>query len=88
MRVSVKWLKDYLNITISAAELAERLTMAGNEVKAVESIGAEWSNVVVGQVVEINPHPNADRLRLVTVDTGKGRETVVCGAFNFDTGER
>lgn len=88
MRVSVKWLKDYLNITISAAELAERLTMAGNEVKAVESIGAEWSNVVVGQVVEINPHPNADRLRLVTVDTGKGRETVVCGAFNFDTGDK
>jgi phenylalanyl-tRNA synthetase beta chain len=88
MKVSVKWLKDYVDVSISPAELAERLTMAGNEVKAVENIGANWENVVIGQVIEIKPHPNADRLRLVTVDTGKGQETVVCGAFNFTTGDK
>ncbi|HEX7475265.1 MAG TPA: phenylalanine--tRNA ligase subunit beta [Dehalococcoidales bacterium] len=87
MKVSVKWLKDYVDITVTPAELANRLTMAGNEVKAVETTG-NWENVVVGQVTAINPHPNADRLRLATVDTGKGQETVVCGAFNFTTGDK
>jgi phenylalanyl-tRNA synthetase beta chain len=88
MRVPVKWLKDYLNITVSPAELANRLTMAGNEVKAVEIIGANWENVSVGQILSINPHPNADRLRLASVQTVQGEQTVVCGAPNIKVGQK
>ena len=88
MRVSVKWLKDYVDVTIPATEIAKRLTMAGNEVKAVEMMGANWENVVIGQIMAINPHPNADRLRLATVDTGKGERTVVCGAPNIAVGQK
>ena len=49
MRVSVKWLKNYVPVTVSAAELARNLTMAGNEVKAVETLGGNWKNVSIAQ---------------------------------------
>jgi phenylalanyl-tRNA synthetase beta chain len=88
MKVSLKWLKDYVDVTVSASDLANRLTMAGNEVKAVETIGAGWQNVVIGQLIAINPHPNADRLRLATVDLGKEQRTVVCGAPNLNIGDK
>lgn len=89
MRASYKWLKDYLNITISPQELANRLTMAGNEVKAVETIGTGWeNNVVIGQIKAVNPHPNADRLRLATVNLGQEDRTVVCGAPNLNVGDK
>jgi len=87
MKVSVKWLKDYLDITISPADLANRLTMAGNEVASVKIIG-EWNNVFVGKVLAVNPHPNADRLRLATIDLGKEQHTVVCGAPNLTAGDK
>jgi phenylalanyl-tRNA synthetase beta chain len=88
MKVPIKWLKDYVDMVTSPAELANRLMMSGNEVKAVLSAGDSWENVVVGQVTAINPHPNADKLRLATVETGQGQETVVCGAWNFVTGDK
>ncbi len=88
MRVPVKWLKDYIDIEISPTDLANRLTMAGNEVKAVEIIGAHWNNIQVGQILAVNPHPNADRLRLATVQTSQGEQTVVCGAPNIEAGQK
>jgi phenylalanyl-tRNA synthetase beta chain len=88
MRISLKWLKDYIDITVSSNELANRLMMSGNEVKAVEKTGADWDHVVVAQILEINPHPNADRLRLATVTTGQEEHTVVCGAPNLNVGDR
>ena len=88
MKVSLKWLKDYLKITLSPSGLANCLTMAGNEVKAIEIIGGSWENVVVGQVTAINPHPNADRLKLATVNTGTGEQVVVCGAPNIAPGQK
>jgi phenylalanyl-tRNA synthetase beta chain len=89
MRVSVKWLKDYVNLAISPSELARRLTMAGNEVKAVETTGVGWEDkVVIGQIKAVNPHPNADRLRLATVDLGAEERTVVCGAPNLHVGDK
>jgi phenylalanyl-tRNA synthetase beta chain len=88
MKVSVKWLKDYVDISIPAVDLANKLTMAGNEVASVKNLGANWNNVFVGQLVGINPHPNADRLRLATVDLGKEQHTVVCGAPNLTVGDR
>ncbi len=88
MRISLKWLKDYIDITVSPDELANRLMMSGNEVKAVEKTGADWGNVVIGQILAINPHPNADRLRLATVTNGKEEHTVVCGAPNLNIGDK
>ncbi len=87
MKVSVKWLKDYVDISISAVDLANRLTMAGNEVASVKVQGANWGNVFVGKLVAINPHPNADRLRLATVDLGQEQHAVVCGAPNLTLGD-
>ena len=72
-------------------ELAHRLTMAGLEVSDVERTGGDWDRdrVVVGRVLRVDPHPNADRLTLPTVDLGDGRtETVVCGAPNVAAGQK
>ena len=87
MKVPLKWLKDYVDIEISNDVLAEKLTLAGLEVSAISVTGGDWDRVVVGRILEIKPHPNADRLRLATVDTGKGRQTVVCGAPNLVVGD-
>jgi phenylalanyl-tRNA synthetase beta chain len=88
MKVSLKWLKEYIDISLSPAELAQRLTMAGTEVKGWQVIGGNWENIVVGQIVAINPHPNADRLSLPTIDLGTERQTVVCGAPNLRLGDK
>jgi phenylalanyl-tRNA synthetase beta chain len=88
MKVSLKWLKDYIDINLIPVELAQRLTMAGCEPKEVLTLGGNWENIVVGKIEAVNPHPNADRLTLVTVDTGAEKETVVCGAPNVRAGDK
>ena len=88
MKVPLNWLKDYVDITLPPNELAERLTMAGCEAEEVETIGGSWDNVIIGQIKNIVPHPNADRLRLATVDLGTAKETVVCGAPNLNKGDK
>ena len=88
MKVPLSWLKDYVDITLPLAELADKLTMAGFEVKEMQEIGGSWDNVIVGQITAVNPHPNADRLHLATVDLGTEQETVVCGAPNLNTGDK
>ncbi len=69
-------------------ELADKLTLAGLEVSDIQVIGGSWDNVIVGKILAINPHPNADRLRLATVDLGSGEKTVVCGAPNLVVGDK
>jgi len=88
MKVSLRWLKDYVGISVPLEELCDRLTMAGLEVGGTEVIGRSWQNMVVGRIIKVNPHPNADRLRLVTVDLGKQQSTVVCGAPNLMVGDK
>jgi phenylalanyl-tRNA synthetase beta chain len=88
MRVSLKWLEEYVDITLPPADLAQRLTMAGTEVKGWQVIGGKWENIVVGQIIAINPHPSADRLSLATVDLGTEQQTVVCGAPNLKLGDK
>ena len=90
MLVPLSWLKEYVDITVPLEELCERLTLAGLEVGAVETIGlpgAElpWDDkIVVGEVTAVQPHPNADRLVLAVVDYGGPEvETVVTGAPNL-----
>jgi len=88
MKVSLKWLRDYVDIRIPLKELAERLTMAGVEVKRMEALGGNWENMVVGEVIAVNPHPNADRLKLASVELGGRQVTVVCGAPNIGVGQK
>ena len=91
MLVPSSWLKEYVDITLPLADLAERLTLAGLEVGAIEVIGLEgaelpWdrTKIVVAEVVEVKAHPNADRLVLVVVDYGGAElETAVTGAPNL-----
>ena len=88
MKVPLKWLKDYVKITLPVPELAKKLTLAGLEVSEIITTGGSWDNIIIGEITAINPHPNADRLKLATVNLGKEQETVVCGAPNLNTGDR
>jgi phenylalanyl-tRNA synthetase beta chain len=88
MKVSLKWLRDYVDINLTVGELAGRLTMAGLEVRGIQTTGGAWDNVVVGEVMALDPHPNADRLRLATVNLGIERVTTVCGAPNINIGQK
>jgi len=87
MKASLKWLREYVNITLPLQELAQKLTMSGTEVAGIDTIGG-WDNIVVGEVVAIEPHPNAERLQLATVDLGTERFTSVCGAPNLEMGQK
>jgi phenylalanyl-tRNA synthetase beta chain len=87
MKVSLKWLRQYIDLKIPASELAMKITLAGTEVARMDVIGG-WENVFIARLVEINPHPNANRLRLATVEMETVRETVVCGAPNLTIGDK
>jgi phenylalanyl-tRNA synthetase beta chain len=88
MKVSLKWLASYVNLTLPPRDLARRLTLSTTEVESIEQTGAGWKNVSVGEVVAVAPHPNADRLRLASVQTGSEIKTVVCGAPNIAAGQK
>jgi phenylalanyl-tRNA synthetase beta chain len=91
VRVSLKWLADYVPVTLPPRELAHKLTMAGLEVEHVAQVGADWDEtlVTVGEVLAVERHPNADRLRLATVRYGDAEPlTVVCGAPNVAAGQK
>lgn len=87
MRFSEKWLREWIDPPIDTATLSHRLTMAGLEVDAVEAVAPDFSGVVVGHVLSVEPHPSADRLRVCRVDDGSGAPlTIVCGAPNVAAG--
>ena len=89
MRVPLSWLQDYVPLqNIDPLDLAHRLTMAGLETTFEQGGSQYWNKVIVGQIVSIEKHPNADRLQLATVDTGDQRVTVVCGAPNIEVGQK
>ena len=88
MKVSCEWLREYIEYDLSPSELSKHLTMLGLEAESVESLGAGYEGVVVGQVLAVERHPNADRLSLCTVDTGSTPLTIVCGAPNVAAGQR
>ncbi len=88
MRVPFSWLREYCDPSLGPEELAERLAMTGTEVERVALIGPPSAEgFVVGRVLAAEPHPNADRLRVCTVDTGDGERTIVCGAPNVAAGQ-
>jgi phenylalanyl-tRNA synthetase beta chain len=86
MLVPISWLKEYVELNVSTAELVERLTLAGLEVATVHQVGDWWdpATLIVGQVCAVLPHPDADRLVLVDVDYGGAEpQRVVTGAPNL-----
>ena len=88
MKVTLNWLKQYVDFDWSPEQLAERLTMLGVEVEGVQKLGGEFEGIVVAQVVTKDKHPNADKLSLCRVNDGKGERQIVCGAHNFKTGDK
>ncbi len=88
MKASVKWLSDYVDIKFAPEKLSERLAMAGLEVNDIQIVGDTWDKVVIGEVIALNPHPNADRLKLATVSLGTEQVITVCGAPNIGLGQR
>ena len=88
MRVSLKWLKEYIDFQHSPEELSNKLTMLGLEVSDIKKIGGTWENIYVGYVTNLIQHPNADRLKLATIRLGSQTKTVVCGAPNIQEGQK
>ena len=87
VKVSLNWLKRYVDIDEDPATLADDLTMFGLNVESVEVTGGEYSGVVFGRVLECGRHPNADKLSVCTVDAGTGTPlNIVCGAQNVRAG--
>ena len=86
MRVSIQWLREWVNTDDGPAGIAEQLTTAGLEVDAVEPVAPALTGVVVARVTQVQPHPKADRLRVCTVDAGGPPHRVVCGAPNVSAG--
>ena len=86
MRITIDWLRDFVDIELTPAVLAERLTLAGLEVESVEPVAADFSGVVVAEILERRPHPNADRLSLCRVSDGARELDIVCGAANAAAG--
>ena len=87
MRLSIRWLRQYLHTDIAVEQLVETLTMAGHEVEAELDLGIKSGRIVVGRVLEVAPHPNADKLHVCKVEAGAAEPlTIVCGAPNVAEG--
>ncbi|WP_110956197.1 phenylalanine--tRNA ligase subunit beta [Anaerosinus massiliensis] len=88
MQVSIKWLKDYIDFDETPEQLAEMLTMAGVPVENVNDMGAGIENVITGKIVQIDKHPDADRLCICTLDVGAAETIIiVTGATNVRVGQ-
>jgi phenylalanyl-tRNA synthetase beta chain len=88
MKITFNWLRQYVHFDWSPEELAQRLTMLGLEVEAMQKVGGELDGVVVAQVLTRDKHPNADKLSLCRVHDGQGERQIVCGAQNFKAGDK
>lgn len=89
MKISLNWLRDYVDWNGDVSALAETLTFAGVEVEAIHQRGANFEKVVVAQILESVKHPKADRLSVCQVDDGTGKpRQIVCGAKNYNVGDK
>ena len=92
MKVPVSWLREYVDVDATTAEIADRLAIATGEVerisfRGVADVDGNHGRYLVGRVLEAGKHPNADRLQLCSVDVGEGEpRQIVCGAWNFEAG--
>ena len=91
MKIPISWIKDYIKFDVPANDIADLLTMAGTEVSNIQKIGTDWdkNKLKVGQILNIEKHPNADRLSLVEVLISNSQKiNVVCGANNIEVGQK
>lgn len=83
MLVPINWLKDYVEIDVDIKEFVDKMTMSGTKVESVEETGQNIDKVVVGKIIEITPHPNADSLLVTKVDVGNEVLQIITGATNI-----
>ncbi|MBL9175833.1 MAG: phenylalanine--tRNA ligase subunit beta [Verrucomicrobiales bacterium] len=88
MKITLNWLREYVDFAGSAEELAERLTLLGLEVESVSRTGGGFEGIVVAEVLSREKHPNADKLSLCRVADGHQERQIVCGAQNFQAGDK
>jgi phenylalanyl-tRNA synthetase beta chain len=88
MKFSVRWLSQYVDLTVAVPQMLEKLTLAGTEVEHSTISGPESPLLVIGEVVSFVQHPNADRLRLCQVNDGQAIRQIVCGATNFQASDK
>jgi phenylalanyl-tRNA synthetase beta chain len=88
MRVTLNWLREFVDIDVETPKLLELLDFSGTKVESVTTPGEDLHGVVVAEVLHIEDHPNADTLTLVDIRTEDGEQRVVCGARNFSVGDR
>ncbi len=89
MKISRKWLQQLVDLTdISDEDIAYRLTMLGIEVESYENLSGKYDGFVVGAVLEVEKHPNADKLSLCKVDIGREVKSIICGAPNVAAGQK
>lgn len=88
MKISYNWLKNYIRLSHTPEEVAEKLTLAGLEVEEIETVGSDFEGFVVGKVLDVKSHPNADKLQLCEVDNGEEDVQIVCGAKNVAAGQK
>jgi len=87
MKISLNWLKEFVDIDMSQEELSHLLTMIGIEVASVMPVACDLDAIIAARILDIKPHPNADCLSLCTIDTGEKQIPVVCGAPNIKKGD-
>ena len=88
MQVSINWLNEFVDLSDKdEKQIAHELTMSGLEVEAIEEVKPKFTNIKTVKIEKIDNHPNSDHLHLVTVNTGSGIKTVVCGAQNIKEGQ-
>lgn len=88
MQVSLNWLNEFVDLSnVETSQIAHELTMSGLEVEGYEDVKPMFTNIKTVKIEKIDNHPNSDRLHLVTVNTGTGLKTVVCGAQNIKEGQ-
>lgn len=88
MQVSLNWLNEFVDLSdIDVEQIAHELTMSGLEVEGIDELKPQFTNIKTVKIEKIDNHPNSDHLHLVTVNTGSGLKTVVCGAQNIAEGQ-
>jgi len=87
MKVPMSWLNDYVDIDITPEEYAAGMTMSGSKVEGIEKTGDEIQNVVVGKILSVEKHPNADSLQVCQVDFGSEQVQIITGAKNIKVGD-
>jgi phenylalanyl-tRNA synthetase beta chain len=88
MKVTLNWLKEYVDFDWPPGELADRLTMLGLEVEDVHTVAGEFDGIVVAQILSRDKVPGSDKLSVCRVNDGKGERTIICGAQNHNVGDR